>query len=50
MLGEEHVRKMDTIRLSNNTVSQRIQDMYDEVEAKVKGRIKNSKLFATQVD
>lgn len=50
MLGKEHVQKMNGIHLLNNTISRRTQDMFDDVEATVIDRIKNSKFFGIQLD
>ncbi|XP_060866274.1 zinc finger BED domain-containing protein 5-like [Metopolophium dirhodum] len=45
----EH-KKINSIPLSNNTISCRIQDMPEDIELTVIDRIKNSKIFAIQVD
>ena len=44
------MRKMNTIPLSNSAISGTIQDMTDDVDGTVRGRIRNSELFAIQVD
>lgn len=40
MFGEEHVHKINTISIPNNTMSWRIQDMSDDVETVVVDRIR----------
>jgi hypothetical protein len=46
MFGEEYEKEILKIRMSDNTISRRIQDMSEHVESQVKANIKEADIFA----
>lgn len=50
MLGKKCAKQLETISLSDNTVSRRISDMASQVKEKVIDSIKKSKFFSFQFD
>jgi len=50
MFGEEHVKKVESIPLSNNTVKRRIDEMSNNVENQLIKRIKESPKYCLQID
>lgn len=50
MLGEKEAKQIDSLSLSNNTVSRRISDMAANVKETLLLKIKKSNYFAIQID
>lgn len=50
ILGEKEMKQLDSVSLSNSTVSRRISDMASNVKAILVSKINKSKYFAIQLD
>uniref|UniRef100_A0A9J7YY69 DUF4371 domain-containing protein n=1 Tax=Cyprinus carpio carpio TaxID=630221 RepID=A0A9J7YY69_CYPCA len=50
MLGEAAASKLDSVPLSDNTISRRISDMAQDVKEQVLYSVRNSPFFALQID
>lgn len=50
MFGEDAAKKIDTLPLSDNTVSRRIGDMAQDVSAQLLEQVRASEYFALQLD
>ena len=50
LLGEDAAKKIDAVPLSDNTVSQRIGDMAQDVSAQLLEQVRASEYFALQLD
>ncbi len=50
MIGENYVRNIESVPLSNSTVSRRISDMSEYCQKEVIKRVKQSPTFSLQMD